>query len=271
VSDPRDDELSGIYRDADAGGPPQRLDDAILAASRRAVGSRPQPLRSRWSRWSPPIALAATVLITASITLLVVEEQPSFDTRELSAPPGPPAQGPAAPAAEAPKKAIPKDLSRQRENDRAPVEPRFAPDPPPAAPQPKAVEQAREAPAAASAPPSVRSEMPAERRMDESVRAAPAAPAELGAARDAPNVSPAPPAPARAPMARPQAAAKPAPDIGVRGTGALESAVRQRPEDWIELIRRLKAEGRTVEAERELKEFRSRYPEYRLPEDLRQP
>jgi hypothetical protein len=58
-------------------------------------------------------------------------------------------------------------------------------------------------------------------------------------------------------------------DTGVRGTAAFSD--ERSPEVWIETIRRLKREGRADEAERELKEFRRRHPDYRLPDDLRQP
>jgi len=46
------------------------------------------------------------------------------------------------------------------------------------------------------------------------------------------------------------------------------STPERTPQTWIEDIRRLKGEGRTEEAGRELAEFRKRYPEYTLPEDL---
>jgi hypothetical protein len=40
------------------------------------------------------------------------------------------------------------------------------------------------------------------------------------------------------------------------------------PEEWLEALRRLKAQGRTDEFVRELAEFRKRYPDYKLPDDL---
>jgi hypothetical protein len=46
-------------------------------------------------------------------------------------------------------------------------------------------------------------------------------------------------------------------------------AVERSPGTWLEDIRKLKAQGRTAEVERELAEFKRRYPDYRLPEDLR--
>jgi len=45
-------------------------------------------------------------------------------------------------------------------------------------------------------------------------------------------------------------------------------SVARPPEEWIEEIRRLKAQGRDADAATELAEFRRRYPEYPLPVDL---
>jgi hypothetical protein len=50
---------------------------------------------------------------------------------------------------------------------------------------------------------------------------------------------------------------------------AVPEATERTPEKWLEDIRKLKTEGKATEAERELAEFKKRYPDYRLPEDLR--
>jgi hypothetical protein len=49
--------------------------------------------------------------------------------------------------------------------------------------------------------------------------------------------------------------------------GPAEQKVRT-PEEWLEDIRRLKALGRLDEFDKELAEFRKRYPDYKLPADL---
>ena len=41
------------------------------------------------------------------------------------------------------------------------------------------------------------------------------------------------------------------------------------PQNWVEVIRKLKADGKAEEATRNLAEFRKYYPDYPLPEDLR--
>ena len=60
---------------------------------------------------------------------------------------------------------------------------------------------------------------------------------------------------------------------GVAAAGASGPAVSEdkdrTPEKWLEDIRKLRTEGKTAEAERDLAEFKKRYPDYILPEDLR--
>ena len=53
------------------------------------------------------------------------------------------------------------------------------------------------------------------------------------------------------------------------GRVAVSEAKERTPEKWLEDIRKLRTEGKATEAERELAEFRKRYPDYILPEDLR--
>ena len=62
---------------------------------------------------------------------------------------------------------------------------------------------------------------------------------------------------------------------GAGAVGALTSSVavsdakERTPEKWLADIRKLKTEGKAIEAERDLVEFKKRYPDYILPEDLR--
>lgn len=56
--------------------PPARLDEAILAASRRAVSAPPVVVRrSTLQRWQVPLAAAAVVVIATSVALLTLEER----------------------------------------------------------------------------------------------------------------------------------------------------------------------------------------------------
>jgi len=84
--EPRDEELSRIYRDAEGPQPSQRVDDNIVAASRRVAGARPRYARAGFARrWSAPVALAATVVVTTTLTLVVFERQSDLDATTTAA------------------------------------------------------------------------------------------------------------------------------------------------------------------------------------------
>jgi len=85
--EPRDEELSRIYRDAEALEPPQRVDDNILAASRRVAGAKPRSARAGFTRrWGMPVALAATVAVTSTLMLMEFERQSGLETIISAAP-----------------------------------------------------------------------------------------------------------------------------------------------------------------------------------------
>jgi hypothetical protein len=87
----------------------------------------------------------------------------------------------------------------------------------------------------------------------------------------------------QAPRTAAPPAASPRPDAGLgiqsgisgaAGTLGTElsantEAKERTPEKWLEDIRKLKTEGKAAEFERELAEFKKRYPDYIVPEDLR--
>ncbi len=255
MSKPRDRELSRIYRDADAPEPPQRIDDAILAASRRAAGAGPRSARTGLARrWQVPVALAATVILTVTLTLMVFEQPNELETmqslpviREPAAPgAGAPAQSPSAesrPAAPAPAKPMPKAATRRdaggeragERSDQGTGAPAFVPD------VPRASEVMRES-----------------RPLREPQRIPPQTTQ---------------PAPAAAVLkAGPVQGASPALQGGARdeaGRSLSAETGERSPQAWLEDIRRLKAQGRMPEAERELAAFKRRYPDFRLPEDFR--
>jgi hypothetical protein len=257
--DPKNSELSHIYREAGWPEPGRQIDEAILAASRRAARAQSSFAR----RWFPPFALAATVLLTFTLVLRVYEEQPEtaspsiLEKRSASS-----AAEPASPpAAEKPK----------------------------SAPEAKPVLPAQTAPASTLSTPAIalKKEAPdaaranRTREIEESLRAR---------YQSAPPLEPQPERPP-APMAAPLRADKsPSPQptqaapaasagfasggaAGEAATGAISirrsDAPERSPQTWLEDIRRLKAQSRTEEAERELAEFRKRYPDFLLPDDLR--
>jgi hypothetical protein len=72
----------------------------------------------------------------------------------------------------------------------------------------------------------------------------------------------APPPPAAAPAPIPQTAPVPQ-------SKAQAAKVRESPERWLERIAGLRRAGRHGEADKALAEFRTRYPDYRIPEEVR--
>lgn len=74
ADDPRDDAIDGAYRATPRDAPPRALDGRILAAAHRAVAARPAPARPDWTRrWRVPLSVAATVILSATITLMMYE------------------------------------------------------------------------------------------------------------------------------------------------------------------------------------------------------
>lgn len=231
--DPRDKEIESAWRDASRDEPPRRLDDAILARAREAVAPRadeapselwplPHP-RSWFMRWRVPLAVAATLVVSATVTLLVydsgMEEPPPVVTDRPLRKAVPDASGSAAiekervPAQPAPSvPSAPSSSSAEKPPAAAPPTPSRAPAEPSAdvAPSPPAVK--REAPAAE--PPrsqreaattgavSDRSASPETKRAEEA----------LGASREAPAAAQAP-SPALAPERAPSAAGAAAPAV----------------------------------------------------------
>ncbi len=80
----RDAGLAALYRAAAREEPPSALDDAIRAAARRSVSSRPQRVSSPFIRsWRVPLSVAAVMLLTVSLVTVMREEAP-----EVMLPPG---------------------------------------------------------------------------------------------------------------------------------------------------------------------------------------
>src|SRR5207237_8337385 len=69
------------------------IDDAILAASRRAVART-----SGARRWAVPVSIAAVLVLAFGVTLHMQEESPGIESPDVSRVPPTPAAKPAAPA-----------------------------------------------------------------------------------------------------------------------------------------------------------------------------
>lgn len=75
--------LSASYRDIAPEQPPQAMDEALRAAARRAVLARPRRSAGllHWaglSRWAGPVAIAAVLVFTISVSWLAVVERPDL-------------------------------------------------------------------------------------------------------------------------------------------------------------------------------------------------
>jgi len=245
MTDDRDPKLQSAYRSLGAEEPPRALDEAVLAASRRAVKVRPAPLVAPTGRrsWSVPLAAAAVLALAVGVTLHMQVEQPGIEG------PGSP------PAAEHGRR---ESVAKSS--------------------QPPAAEPAR----VASAPPAATGEMVAKRAPDNAVASrakektaqaaetGPGAPPEkeqraheelakssaersLASAREA--------APAAA-SAAPQSAVAPA--LAKRADAAAQAAA-DTPERELERIADLRKQGRHDEADKALAEFRKRHPDFKIP------
>jgi len=225
-----DPKISARYRELPREEPPRALDEAILAASRRAVEARPAPLvvPTGRRRWYFPVAAAAIIVLAVAVTMHVERDRP--DPEAFAEAPSGLAPAPAAPAQDAlrermtvqpPKPAASPERSR-KSGRRDSVS---TPDPQPERP---ALEEK-------PAPSAQRDEMPSVQR-----RAAESTGANVRGA-GAPELS-----------------------------GVVAAGVVLPPEQWLQGIADLRRQGRQEEADKALAEFRKRYPDYKIPEAMRE-
>jgi hypothetical protein len=282
--DPRDPSIDDAYRATAREEPPRELDERILAAAHRAVGARPSPVRRSFAqRWRVPVAIAATVVLSATVTLMVYESDHTtpFQKREAldklqeesaspASPPAPRTAGKPASAAQpsrgdaqtmAPRPAAGADEAGASRAPAAEGALRQSPSPDAEGPATNEAKRKTEPspaqPAGARVPPAAQApQSSSEERMLIEKRAAPAA-------------APAPAAPA-SPLSRERELADRPAGRGERDLAPTTSQSRlQSPDDWFVEIRRLKQAGRVDEANRLIAEFRDRFPDHPLPEDLR--
>jgi hypothetical protein len=272
----REEEIRRRYRELAREEPPRALDDAILTAARRELETRPAPLvaPSGRRRWTVPIAAAAVIVLSAVLTLHVQREQPDAElgAPQISqAPARKDEAGAVAPRAEVPREQPPALASKaeaeaggekrkQAAKLQAPERRRAA--------EPSATKPS--APPGAPAP--VQSFPSPQPAPDLAAGAQPRPPADPG--RFSPD-----PAPSTAPPAQiPQMQARPALG-GVRDSARLRedsAALAKRadpsesPERMLERIAALRREGRQKEADDLYAEFRKRFPDYRIPEAMRE-
>jgi hypothetical protein len=239
----RDEELARLYRALAKEEPPETLDAAILAASRRAV-VRPSLAR----RWAGPVSVAAVLVLAIGVTLEMRDEAPGIEAPATSPPALERPRGePAAPEAKR-EEPVPEARRREERREIAPARPA----PRAVAPQPAPPARAESNVAPAPAAPSASSPAPA-----------PAAPA-------ASKIVPMQARPSRTTLGVPEEKRLSAPATASSAPAAADLATRSSPDRaddpaaLLEAIAKLRAAGEDAEADRALEDFRRRYPGYRI-------
>jgi len=300
----RDPQLDAAYRasvGASGGdGPPAALDDAIRAAARRAVGARPGMPGRSFSRWRLPLSVAAVLVLSVSLVTLMREEGhdrlPAEDPVSSQVPPTTRSGAPAAPATAtapaqdrvepvaAPKKAAPPAASTPPPQRQVVAPPALhaAGDPLPKAEKRAVLERAPVAdsanaltagtPALAeqAASPAPVPQAFAPSLSDRGVDAGSALQrrsAEAGARDErAPAVAAAGRAQERRLL---RSAPPPAPVAAASPATPWADLIEAPAKDWLARMRELRRAGRGDDADAMLVEFRRRFPDIELPDDLR--
>lgn len=277
---PADPRVDAAWRALSREEPPKSLDAAITAAARREVGAKPQKIGTRGTmadhrRWWPLAAAATVAAIAVGVLQLTRPDQigaPASDTTIVSDVPAP---------ASRPAPEMPTTRSRSEETKAEAGSALPAEQAPARADSPRRQAPATEPPAPARREPASENTS----AMAEPFPAAPPAPALAPAVVAASAPEPAAPAPAptsqlSAQRSQESVAAQPVPlakSAAGRTADARGDETRARDRgplpvaEWIALIRRLREEGKSVDAARELAAFRVAHADHGtlLPPDLR--
>ena len=235
--------LSGFYRAGSTEEPAAHVDAAILAAARREVAL------SRFARsWHLPASLAAVLVIGVSLALMTNDIEDSL----------PPADT-AAGTAEQARQAAPAQTMKRKFESRAETRPGVERESRPSRDRSARID--RDADSQNSVVGKTNStDTPA------SVAAAVPGPALKQFEGAAPPEAMAERKDGQADAVQEKSAA-----AGLRKEAAPSSATAANaPEEWLKRIGELLRDGKTSEAREQLAGFRKRYPDYRLPEALRE-
>lgn len=258
-----DPQLAALYRAVADAAPPAHLDDAIRAAARREVAAGPR--RAGIRRWAVPVSLAAVVVLSVSVVTMM-REQGADRPESMVLPPV--------------ETASPAPTDAQREEARPPaiaapeISKKLEKPAPRRLPAPSLAEPAAPAPAPqAYAPPAAAMEQGALASGSEpraKVAAEMAREESSAAHRD--SVAP-------QPLLRSVPAPMAADAAGGAGVAAQSAAparsllwqdlVGKPPEKWLQRIAELRRAGKTADADVLVAEFRRRFPDEPLPENLR--
>jgi hypothetical protein len=268
--------LSRAYGQSRQEEPPASLDETILAASRRSVKARPKIAWSPFSSsWMLPVSVAAVVLVSATVALLMKDELRQDTT--LYAPVIPPVVEEKSRAAPTPMPVPEAGGGTDSASTSSPRQPPAALTSPSAKTEgAHARQEARPAgPAAGPSAPAAEAPAPT---LPAPPPATPGAPEEASAggqtAPQAKSVADSIAAPAREATTSSEvgsARAKPRmqmmPESAVRTPANVP--MEEDPAKWLAHITQLREQGKLAEASASLAAFKQRYPDYPIPPALR--
>jgi len=277
----RDARLDRLYREAAREAPPAHLDAPILAAARREVDARPRSLTSTLRRWHVPFSIAAVVIVSVSLVILVREEG---GERIVPAPVpavAPPAEQPAALVTQPALAEAARETTQLQAA--APASPRrdsrdIAAGPAVLGKLADSAQPQRGPPAVSGAgvvarPESVAKPLPqpflATPPVAEERAAPPAADAvtagRMAGARSEPGEPPVARSAAEAPQAKSMARAMQTKPPEQDRLPVWHGYEKEPPQKWLVRIQELRRQGRGGEAEEMLSELKRRFPEHPLP------
>lgn len=237
-----DPKITRRYRQLGEEEPPRELDQAILAAAHRAAGRAHAPLVTPAGRhrWYFAFGAAAILVLAVAITVQM-ERQP-----DPEAPP--PSQ------AAVPSERVDNFYSRAEKESKGQVEPSR-----PLAEAGRPPVRERRKPSPQHAAPAVSPPPEVKPQEAEEARAETPASGTLSRQQEARRAEP---HPAAAPS--PEATTKPQ----AKEDRVVASVASLTPERLLERVAELRKEGRHDEADKALAEFRQRYPDYRISDEV---
>jgi hypothetical protein len=280
-----DSRVDAAWRAASREEPPESVDAAILAAARREVGAKPQSTGAREAladrrRWWPFAAAATVAAIAVGVLQLTTPEQlgaPAPDKTGVTDMPAPA-------SAPAPDKATSPQRAEEAKPDASEIGARAGnatsrADPPrrsaPAVTAPESTKQESTASDGAGLPEPFPASPP---QRGATAAAAPPSTEQVATSALAGRVTAPAPSAAAAPAAE-SVSSRPALAKTAAGradeAGAGEARAKDHAPlpvaDWIALIRRLRDEGKSADAAKELAAFRAAHADHEklLPPDLR--
>jgi hypothetical protein len=262
-----DPKISRRYRELGDEEPPRELDQAILAAAHRAADRAHAPLVAPAGRHRWYFAFGAAAILVLAVAITVQVDRQQLDPEGLPA-----ASAPAVSERKEGSSSVPGEkkgdarVELRQSAEQAKPQPGLIGD---QAPAQETRRRSAQAPAPAKSQPAENAAKPqaAEEARADRLEAQPQGALQenreqsrgLSSAGEPPAATPQPARPAAAPT--PQARSQ-------DERAVLSSALALPPERLLERVAELRKEGRHDEADKALAEFRQRYPDYRISEEM---